>query len=122
MANIELLNLELKKLSEICIKLKPWVEQGLLDYRRIQSEESILLERIAKLKLEVQEGEETVKKSIQSGDMIIAESKKEETRIRSEINRLWIRAQSKFTEVEKRIDEADRKAIKGMVKELQAVA
>ena len=119
MSNHENLNVELKKLTDICLKLKPWVEGGLLDYRRMLSEETIQMEKNAKLKVENEAAEEGIKKAIQSADMILAQARAEERELLAKIQTLWTRAQSKFKEVEKRIDDADRRSIRGMIKELE---
>lgn len=116
MPNVENLNVELKKLSEICLRLKPWVEQGLLDYRRMESEYSQLIARNEQQKIENEKAEEQIKKSIQTADMIIAQAKAEEQKTIANIQTLWARAQAKYKEVEGRIEKADRKSIEAMLK------
>lgn len=122
MANIENLNVELKKLSEIMVRMKPWVEKGLLDHRILESQFSEQQERNNKLKLQNDQAEETVKKTIQSADMIMAEARKDEQKTRAETQILWTKATAKFKEIEARIDEADRRVIRGMLKEMEKVA
>lgn len=122
MATVENLNVELKKLSEICLKLKPWVENGLLDYRRMESEHSNQVARNEQLKKQNEEAEEQIKKSIQAADAIIAQAKAKEQEIIAVSQTLWTRAQSKYKEIEKRLDDADKKAIKAMIKDLETVA
>lgn len=119
MATVENLNVELKKLSEICMRLKPWVEAGLLDYRRMESEYSQLIARNEQQKLENIQAEEQIKKAIQTADAILAQAKAEEQKTVANIQTLWARAQAKFKEAEKRIDEADKKAIKEMIRTIQ---
>lgn len=121
MSNIEGLNGELKKLSEICMKLKPWVERGLLDYRVLESEHSQQLARNQQLKEENLKAEELIQEKIKSAELIELQAKKKDAQSSAERHSLWVTAQSKFREVEKRIDEADRKIIKGMIKELEMV-
>ena len=121
MPNIENLNIELKKLSEIVMKLQPWVERGLLDYRILESQHSEQLERNASLRKENDLLDDKIRKAIQSGEMIVAEARKDEQKIRAESQIFWTKAQSKFKEVEQRIEEADRKVIKSMLKDMEKV-
>ena len=122
MSNMDTLNKELKNLTEICMRLRPWVEGGLLDERRRLTEESNQIERGNKAKILADEAEDKLRQIIQSQDIVKREIEEEKNRAMAERHSLWIKAQSRFKEVEKRIDEADRRVIKGMIKELEAVA
>ena len=121
-ANIELLNTELKKLSDICIKIKPWVEGGLLDHRVLETQHSIQVERLAKLKAEADQVEERVKNTVKNAEFLEEEAKKKDRQLDADRNIKWIKLNQKFKEVETRIEDADRKVIKGMLKELEKVA
>ena len=117
MPTVENLNVELKKLTEICLRLKPWVESGLLDYRRMESEYSQLIARNEQQKAENIKAEEGIKKAIQTADAIISQAKAEEQKTVANIQTLWARAQAKYKECEERIDKADKKVIQEMLKE-----
>lgn len=120
--NMTLLSAELKKLSEILLKLKPWVDGGVLDSRMLESEYSIQVERNQKIQLENEAAEELLKKSIQSADAIVAEARGEAQRIIATSQTQYARLQSKFKEIENRIEDADKKAIKSMMRQAEPVA
>lgn len=116
---IETLDQELKKLKEIILRLAPLAQQEMLTYRTLETQHSQLRERntdLARLNIE---SEEKIRKAVETADMIVAEARKEEQGVKAGINTLYVRAQVKYKELEKSLDDADRKVLKKNLKELE---
>lgn len=120
---IQALDQELKKLTEIVLRLAPLAQQEMLNYRVLETQHSQLSERNTLLARQNVEAEERMKKAVETADMIIAEARKEEQTIKASLNTLYVKAQVKYKELEKNLDDADRSAIKKSLKQFeQAVA
>lgn len=119
---IETIDQELKKLGEIINRLHPMVQQEFLTYRVLETQHSQLSERntaLAKLNIDA---EEKIKKAVEAADGIVAEAKKEAQTVKAGINTLYARMQVKYKELEKNLEDADRKVIKKGLKELEEMA
>lgn len=116
---IEALDQELKKLKEIVLRLAPLAQQEMLTYRTLETQHSQLQERNTALAQQNVDAEERIKKAVETSDMIIAEAKREEQAVKAGINTLYVKAQVKYKELEKSLDDADRKVLKKNLKELE---
>lgn len=122
MTRIEALDQEMKKLAAIVIRLAPLAQQELLTYRTLETQHSQLQERNNALARENVVAEERIKKSIEAGDAILAEANREAQGIRARSATVQARYNVKLKEIEKTWEEADRRAIKKALKELEEVA
>lgn len=119
---IEALDQELKKLRDIVLRLAPLAQQEMLNYRTLETQHSQLQERNTDLARQNLEAEEKIRKAVEAADAIVAEAKKEAQEVKASIMTLHAKAQVKFKELEKSLDDADRKTIKKNLKELEEVA
>lgn len=116
---IETLDQELKKLKEIILRLAPLAQQDMLSYRILETQHSQLTERNTALAQQAIAAEEKIKKAVETADMIVEVARKEEREIKATYASTAARFQVKFKEMEKDLDEADRKKIKKTLKELE---
>lgn len=107
-----------KALSEV-ISL---TQKDLVNYRTYQSEESQLIFRIEEWKRKNEEAEGQFRKTVEATRTVENQNRKLDEELNANRNALWVKAHTKFKEVEKMIDEADKSRIKKAMKELEAVA
>lgn len=119
---IEAIDQELKKLTQIVLRLAPLAQQELLNYRTLETQHSQLQERNTDLARQNVEAEEKVRKSVETADLIIAEARKEEASVKSGIGALYSRANVKYKELESRLISVEKEAIKRSLKELEKTA
>lgn len=116
------LDQELKKLTEVLGRLMPMMQQDLLNYRTLETQHSQLQERNMELSRQNLEAEEKIRKAVEAADAIVAEARAEAQTTKASISTLHARAQVKYKELEKNLEDADRKVIKKSLKELEEVA
>lgn len=119
---IEALDQELKKLKEIVLRLAPLAQQEMLNYRTLETQHGILTDRNNELARKNLEAEEGIRKAIASAELIVSQAHAEEQAIKAACQTLYVKAQSKFKDLEKQLDEADRRALKKNLKEMEEVA
>lgn len=119
---IETIDQELKKLGECISRLAPMVQGQMLNYRVMETQHSQLQERNTELSRQNVEAEEKIKKAVETADNIIAQARAEEQAIKAGIATLYARADVKYKELAKKLDEADRAVIKKNLKQLEEVA
>lgn len=119
---IEALDQELKKLTEIVLRLAPLCQQNLLNYRVMETQHGQLQERNQELARLNVEAEEKIKKAVEAADAIVAQAKVEEQTAKAYIGTLHTRAQFRYKEVEKNLEQAERNSIKKSLKDLEQVA
>lgn len=119
---IEALDQELKKLKEIVLRLAPLCQQELLNYRTIETQHGQLREKNTELANQNAAAEETIRKAVESAELIVAQAKTEEQAVKASIMTLYAKANIKYKELEKSLDDADRKSIRKQLKDLEEVA
>lgn len=119
MGRIEALDQELKKLKEIILRLAPLAQQEMLTYRTLETQHSQLTERNVDLARQNMDAEEKVKKAVETADLIVAQANGEAQAIKATLNTRLVRAQVKFKDFEKNLDDADRKILRKNLKELE---
>lgn len=119
---IQAFDQELKKLSEIILRLAPLAQQEMLNYRVLETQHSQLSERNTLLARQNIEADEKIKKAVEVADGIVVEARAEAQGIKASLNTLYVRAQVKYKELEKSLDDADRTAIKKQLKQFESMA
>lgn len=119
---IEAIDQELKKLTQIVLRLAPLAQQELLNYRTLETQHSQLQERNQALSALNVEAEEKVKKAVETADLIVAEARKQENGVKAGIETLYARANVKYKELEARLIASEKEAIKRSLKELEKAA
>lgn len=118
---IETIDQELKKLQECLLRLTPLMQQEMLNYRTLETQHSQLRERNTELVRQNLDAEEKIRKSVETADLIVAQARGEEQAIKASIATLYAKANVKFKELEKSLDQADRSVIRKNLKEMEAV-
>lgn len=116
---IETLDQELKKLKDIILRLAPLAQQEMLNYRTLETQHSQLQERNTELARLNLEADEKIRKAVETADLIVAEARREADGVKAGIHALHAKAQVKYKDLEKSLDEADRRVIKKNLKELE---
>lgn len=111
-----------QKLQDDLTIFMPLIKQNLLNYRTLESQESQQIAINEGWMQKNVEAETQFKKIIEATAMIEAQNHAKMNEISANCNTLWVKAHSKFKEIEKFIDEADRARIKKALKELETVA
>lgn len=119
---IETIDQELKKLKECLLRLTPLMQQEMLNYRTLETQHSQLTERNTELARQALDAEEKIRKAVETADAIVAQARAEEQTVKAGIGTLYARANVKYKELEKNLDEADRRVIKKNLKEMEAIA
>lgn len=100
----------------------PLIKGEMLNYRTLESQESqqkFINDGWIKKNAEA---EEQFKKIVQATSTVEADNRKKNQEFNEFRNTLWVKANSKFKDIEKLIDEADKVRIKKALKELEAIA
>jgi len=116
---IETLDQYLKQFGALITKLAPLAQQEMLNYRTLETQHSQLQERNTELARQNVEAEERIRKAVETADAIVAEANREAQAIKASVSTAYVKAQVKYKELEKSLDEADRKVIKKNLKELE---
>lgn len=117
---IETIDQELKKLKECLLRLTPLMQQEMLNYRTLETQHSQLSERNLELSRQNLDAEDRIRKAVETADAIVAQARSEEQAIKAGLGTLYARANVKYKELEKSLDEADRRVIKKNLKEMEA--
>lgn len=119
---IQALDQQLKKLKDIVLELAPLVQQDLLNYRTLETQHGQLTDRNTDLARQNVEAEDKIRKAVETADLIVAQARTEEMQVKAGIQTTYARFQSKYKDLEKMLDDADRKTIKKSLKELEEIA
>ncbi len=119
---IEVLTKMFETLQRDLAQFMPFIKSEMLNYRTLESQmaqQMFINEGWIKKNAEA---EETFKKTIQATATVEAENRKKDQDFNAARNTLWVKANTKFKEIEKLIEEADRARIKKSLKKLEAIA
>lgn len=119
---IEALDQEMKKLSEIVLRLAPLAQQELLNYRTLETQHGQLVERNKELAQKNLDAEDGIRKSILAAETIVAQAREEERQVKANSATLYAKAQTKFRDLEKNLDMAEKSAIRKQLKDLESIA
>lgn len=118
----EVLVKHFQKLQDDLTVFMPLIKQNLLNYRMLESQES----------QQMAINEDWRKKNIEAEaqfNRVVAATKDVENKnqaldqeLNTNRNTLWVKAHTKFKEIEKMIEDADRSRIKKALKEMESVA
>lgn len=122
MPHIESLTKMFETLQRDLSQFMPLIKNEMLNYRMLQSQESQQMAINQDWVRKNTEAEEQFKKVVQATATVEAENRKKDEELNAFRTALWVKANTKFKEIEKFIDEADKARIKKALKELEAVA
>lgn len=119
---IETIDQELKKLAEVLQRILPLMQQELLTYRVLQTQHDELRARNESLVRQCVESEEKIKQAVAMADAITGQARSEAQEVRASMATAQAKFAVKYKELEKSLEEADRKHIRKSLKELEEVA
>ena len=122
MNKAETLTKMFETLHKDLVQFMPLIKGEMLSYRTLESQESQQIAINESWKQKNAEAEEQFKKTVQASSTVDSENRKKDAELNAFRNTLWVKANAKFKEIEKLIEEADRARIKKSLKELEAIA
>lgn len=119
---IEALTKELKVFQDNILRLVPLAQQEMLNYRMLETQHSQLQEKNTELARQSVEAEERIRKAVESADLIVAQAEREKGEISASILALYAKANSRYKELESKLNEAEKSAMIKTLKNLEDAA
>jgi hypothetical protein len=120
--SMQLMDQKIKKFKEFIDEFSIMFQQGHLSYNMWMSQHAELQRINNELIEKNKKSEEIVSKTLEANELIKREGQTAKDKMNADIMVLWTKAHSKFKEVERLLDDAEKKRIREALKGLEAVA
>jgi len=119
---IQLLDKDILEFKKFIDKFSDKFQRGHLTYNMWVTEHEELRRINQDWTNKNKEAQDELDKTVAASNLIKAESQAEKEKYQAEIMKLWSKANSKFREIEKTLQDVDRKKVKEALKELEVMA
>lgn len=119
---VKVLSQALLKLKAVVDEIHPMLSPARLLHNRLESEFSQANERNKNLQDENMKIEANIAKSVETAKSIVTQGETEKQRLRLAAGELYAKAYNKFQELEEFLSDAEKKAAKRHLRELEEVA
>ena len=119
---VQLMDKKILKFKEFITEFSDMFNRGHLSYNMWVTEHERLQQINQEWAVKNKEAQDELDKTVAASNLVKVEAQAEKEKYQAEIMTLWAKANSKFREIEKTLQDADRKKVKENLKELEVMA